>query len=84
MQRGGVRLAPWHLDATTVRDYADRGQPLSAAERGRLEALVAREDASAPGHELLHALLEHGVWIEQEAFSDETLLEDARGRESAR
>ncbi|NOY93914.1 MAG: DUF2399 domain-containing protein [Deltaproteobacteria bacterium] len=77
MQRGGVRLRPWHLDAGTLERWAARGQPLSAAERSRLEALVRREDASALGHDLLRALLDHDVWVEQEAFSDETLLLDA-------
>jgi len=74
MQRGGVRLRPWHLDAGTLERWAERGQPLSAAERARLEALVRREDPSALGHDLLRALLEHDVWVEQEAFSDEALL----------
>jgi len=76
MKRGGVRLAPWHLDAATLETYASRGQPLSRAERRRIEARLSQESAEEPGHELLRALLQHDVWLEQEAFSDESLLDD--------
>lgn len=75
MKRTRMRIALCAMDVSTHRRFASRGAPLSADERGRLSLLVRGDDASAPGYDLLNELLVTGVWVEQEAFSDEILRE---------
>jgi hypothetical protein len=73
-RRSGLRLTPHLMDPATLARFAARGQPLRAAERARLEALVAADPAGAPAHDLLAEILARGVWLEQEAFAAEALL----------
>jgi hypothetical protein len=74
-KRTGAKIVPMHMDAATHRRFADRGQPISSAERGRLAALVQSDDPSALAHDLLRVLHSTGVWIEQEAYADDVLEE---------
>ncbi len=79
-RRTGAKIAPWFMDATTHVRFAKRGLQVSAAERRRLGKLLQVDTALEPAHDLLHAVSSSGIWIEQEAFSDETLVPDFTSR----
>lgn len=68
-----TRVDPVAMDVATHARFAERGRALTAAERARLRDLVARDDPSAVGADLLRAILDGGVWIEQERFFAEAL-----------
>ncbi len=73
-RRTGAKIAPWFMDAETHARFADRGLPLSDTERGRVGRTLQQADPAELGHDVLQAVAGSGVWIEQEAFSDETLV----------
>ncbi len=75
-RRSGARVEPLFMDTSTHARFASAGLPLAADERRRLERLVAEEAREAPCHGLLRAILDSGIWVEQEQFAEE-LLEDA-------
>ncbi len=68
-----TRVDPVAMDVATHRRFADRGRPLTDAERARLRDLVARDDPAAVGAALLRAILDAGIWIEQERFFAEAV-----------
>lgn len=74
-KRSGAPVAPAFMDAATHARFADRGRPITADERARLDAFVRTDLADAPGHDLARAILASGAWIEQEAFFDEILAD---------
>jgi hypothetical protein len=67
---------------TTAHGLRPSGSPPAGRprEKERLRVLLSRDHPGNPGHELLRAIDTTGRWIEQEAFSDETLRQLAAGR----
>lgn len=70
-RRSGCHITPWHMDEAKHARYLTEGLPLGEAEAGRLRALLAADDPRAPGHGVLCAVAESGLWIEQEVFGQE-------------
>ncbi|HUH05261.1 MAG TPA: Wadjet anti-phage system protein JetD domain-containing protein [Kofleriaceae bacterium] len=68
------------MDTATFERFRHRGQPLSEPERARLAELVTRDPPGSPGAELLAAILDAGVWIEQERFFAEAVMGDLAHR----
>ncbi len=77
-KRSGAHVEPLLMDVATHARFASVGLPLAADERRRLERTLAEDARDAPCHDLLHAVLASGLWVEQEQFS-EHLLEAALG-----
>jgi hypothetical protein len=82
-RRARVEIEPLYMDAATHMRFRARGAPLDPDEAGRLRALLAADDPAALGHELLAEIARTGLWIEQEAFSPETLVALAAGHDPA-
>jgi hypothetical protein len=75
-----ARVESIAMDAATHRRFRERGRAVSDAERERLRELVERDPPDAAGHDLLAAILASGIWIEQERFFAEAVLEATRHR----
>lgn len=69
------RVRPLAMDVATFTRFRDRGRPLNEGERGRLADLVARDPPGARCADLLRAILDAGVWIEQEAVFADAVIE---------
>lgn len=72
-RRSGARVEPLFMDIATHARFRERGLRLSPEERQRLRKLLDAESAEEPCHELLCAVRDTGIWIEQEQFTDELL-----------
>jgi hypothetical protein len=71
-------LEPVAMDEATHARVADRGRPLTAAERARLASLLVVDPPGAPGHDLLRAIHDRDRWVEQEAFAADVLFPSLR------
>lgn len=75
-RRAHLAIAPWCMDVATHRRFAAAGRPIDAAERARLDRLLATDDPAATCHDLLLELQRTGTWIEQEVFAHLALTPD--------
>lgn len=73
MKRSGAHVEPLLMDAKTHARFVSVGLPLTADERRRLERTFAEDARDAPCHDLLHAVLASGLWVEQEQFAEQLL-----------
>jgi hypothetical protein len=71
-RRTGLPIEPLWMDVPTYRRFVGAGLPLPAEEGKEIDALLARTGGEA-GSDLLAAIREAGVWVEQEAVAERVL-----------